>query len=93
MLGCVKVKTTSDTTVYSGPCHVHFAYAKAGGTATTLLIRDGTDNTGPVVFDEDISANGSWTFGPFERGLTFNTGLRVDVDANIDFVVVGYTPA
>lgn len=92
MIGSNLTKVTADATVHDGTAHLHFIYIKAGGTQTTVLVRNGTSNSDTIIFDEDVAASGSWTFGPFERGLTFSSGIYVDVDANTDFVIIGYTP-
>jgi len=76
--------------LYTGPCRLKQMVLVGTGTAGTLTIYDGTDNTGPIVWQQKTSSG----VQPFQvlvpgEGIKCNTGIYVAV-TNITSVTVCY---
>ena len=81
---------SSDTAVASGLRMVHWLYVRSGATGGAWSLEDGTDATGTVKLDGDISADEK-EFFPFPRPLAFKTGIFFDIGGTNVFMTVGYT--
>lgn len=87
------VRLTGDGAVgrSGNPIRVYSAVILSGsGGAGTLVLRNGTADTGTVYVQEDGTAASKSKTYPFGEGLTFPGGCFFDKDANIDAVVVEY---
>lgn len=73
------------------PIRVYSAVILSGsGGAGTLVLRNGTADTGTVYVQEDGAAASKTKTYNFCGGLTFPDGCFFDKDTNIDAVVVNY---
>jgi hypothetical protein len=76
--------------LYTGPCRLKQFVIVGNGTAGTLIIYDGTDANGPIIWQQKTSTGAQ----PFQvlvpgEGIRCNTGIYVAV-TNITSVTVTY---
>lgn len=83
------VRLTGDGSVGpSGePFRVFSATFLSGGSAGTLVLRNGTSASGTVYVQQAGTASETVTIN-FENGLRFNSGCFFDIDANVTAVVI-----
>ena len=68
---------------------VYSVVVRATGTATEVILNNGTSTAGDDLDTINAAAN-TTTVHNFERGLIFPSGCFVDVDANTSYAVVVY---
>lgn len=74
------------TLIKAGPGLLGSVAINTAGTATTLTLRDGTDNTGSIIAVIDTGAQGSLQYGiPFTIGLYAVTAGSSPADITIGY--------
>lgn len=85
-------RVTSDIAVGSSgkPIRVFAVNLISGGTASTLILRNGTDTSGTAYDQVDGTINVSISKS-YAGGLRFPNGCFADVDANISYATIIYS--
>lgn len=85
-------RVTADTNITSGrPARVFSVHWLSGGTAGTLVLRNGTVDSDEVRYQKVGTINDGVTEEFGETGIFFPAGLFYDHDANTTFADINFT--